>query len=383
MRVVLAPDSFKGSLDALAAAKAMAAGVALALSGAAVELFPMADGGEGTVRVLRDAAPGSVSKTVQTTDALGRATSARYLMTADGVAMVELAEASGLPAVADRLSAGEATTLGTGVVVKDALGAGARQIVLFLGGSATSDGGAGILQALGARLTDKEGKTLEPGGAALARIDKIDLTGLMPKARAARWRLAVDVTNPLTGPRGAAAVFGPQKGASPPDVALLDRALAVWAQTLSSQVGPVDPTAPGLGAAGGTPAAIVAAFGAELTSGAELVAESTGLVAALPGADLLITGEGSFDAQSLDGKVVGTLAALAASTRVPVLVIAGSVAGPWGARRQAGIIGARSLADGPRDLAYLKSHAAELVTAATADALGTWIAGKSSWRAQP
>jgi glycerate kinase len=309
-------------------------------------------------------------------DALGRPCTARYARNDGGTVIVELAQASGLPRVADRLDARHASTLGTGQVIAAALAAApVREVLLTLGGSASTDGGAGILKALGARLLDAEDREIDDGGGALARLDRIDMSGVMSAARAARWLLAVDVTNPLTGMRGAAAVFGPQKGAGKDDVVDLDGALAHWARVLARDVGPVDPMAGGMGAAGGTPTGLVAAFGAEVVSGARLVADAIGLPGYLAGADLVITGEGSFDVSSFSGKAVGTVVELARVAGVPVAVLAGAVRVDRDRLRRAGIAGARSIADGPRTLASLAAHAPALIEAAAADTVTLFVAG--------
>ncbi|MDR1152619.1 MAG: glycerate kinase [Bifidobacteriaceae bacterium] len=393
MLILVAPDSFKGSLSAAKVAAAMVAGARVALPDADLAAYPMADGGEGTIDALTStvwpgSSPGTPSPTrsfvvrdTQTVDALGRPHTARYAMGHGGRAIVELAQASGLPQVADHPAPLTASTRGTGLVIARALEGGARDLLICLGGTATTDGGAGILRALGARLLDARDHEVDDGGAALARISRIDVDALAPGVRDARWRLACDVDNPLTGPRGAAAVFGPQKGASPTDVARLDAALGHWAEVLARDVGPVDPDVPGMGAAGGTPAALVAAFGARLVPGARLVADVTGLTARLARADLLITGEGSFDGQSLAGKVVGTLAGLARSAGVPVLVVAGAVrAGAGAGARPAGIVGARSIADGPCTLDDLMTGAAHRIETTTADMLTTFAAGMTRER---
>ncbi|MDR1428423.1 MAG: glycerate kinase [Bifidobacteriaceae bacterium] len=373
MLILIAPDSFKSSATAAEAAIALAAGAHRVLPDADVALYPMADGGEGTIAALTTSGAVRVAE-VAVTDAIGRPRTARYGMDSVGTAIIEVAEASGLPHVAGHLAPLTASTWGTGLVIADALAHGAREILLCLGGSATTDGGAGILRALGARALGANGE-VDDGGAALAHIGQIDLAGLLPAARLARWRLACDVDNPLTGENGAAAVFGPQKGAGPADVAKLDAALGHWARLLNRDVGPLDEASPGVGAAGGTPAALIAAFDAELVPGARLVADAIGLTARIPEADLLITGEGSFDSQSLDGKVVGTLAQLASGAGVPVLVVAGAAKAGRETAARAGIVGARSIADGPRALAELMAKPAPLIEAAAADMLATFAAG--------
>ena len=356
--VVVAPDKFKGSLSADQVASTIADGFREGFLAAlpadtgpggpvpAVESteIPVADGGEGTVEAaLRSAGFEAVTTRVAgpTGDPV-EATSARN----GDVALVEMAQASGL----DRLPGGTpapltAGTRGTGQLVRAALDAGAREVVLAVGGSAGTDGGAGILAALGARLLDARGRDLPDGGAALLDLDRIDLSGLDPRARAARWTLAADVDNPLLGPRGAAAVFGPQKGASPDDVALLDRALTRFADVLAATTGHDARDTPGAGAAGGTGLVALGLFAAARRPGVEVVLDLVGWERRATGADLVITGEGSFDEQSLGGKTPVGVAAAAARSGAPVVVLSGRRQLPEERWRAAGFADARSLTD--------------------------------------
>ncbi|HEV6953910.1 MAG TPA: glycerate kinase [Promicromonospora sp.] len=353
LRVVVCPDSFKGSLSASEVASAVAEGVLDVAPDAVVARLPMADGGEGTLDALL-AVWGGEPETVATVDAIGRPAQARWAMSPDGrTAVVELAEASGLPRVSDvALQPLHASTRGTGDVARAALDAGVSEILLCLGGSASTDGGAGILTGLGARLLDAEGRDVPDGGEGLAAVTSLDLGGLHPRAREVRWRLAVDVTNPLVGELGAAHVFGPQKGARDGVADYLDDALRHWAEVLEVETGRAVADLPGAGAAGGVPAGLVAVLDAETTPGAVLVAEAVGLPAALADADLVITGEGSFDSQSVNGKVADGVARLAAAspTRPPVVVVAGQVLLPEAQARAAGIAAAFSIAPGPIEL---------------------------------
>ena len=372
LTVVAAPDSFKGSLSAREVADAMAVGVRRALgASAAVTALPMADGGEGTLDALLDAWAGTEA-TAQVTDALGRPCSARYGLSADSrTAVIEAAEANGLPQVSDvPLRPLEADSAGVGELALAALEAGAEELLLCIGGSATTDGGAGVLRALGALFLDADGQEIPPGGGGLSALERIDLDGLPPRAREARWRIAVDVDNPLVGPRGAAAVFGPQKGATEDDVEVLDAGLgrlaAVLARTTDASAAELSES-PGTGAAGGLPVALSAVLGAEVVTGSQLVAEAVGLSAALAEADLVLTGEGSFDSQSLHGKVVDGVRA-----RTPdgaaLVVIAGRVALPAAEAAEAGITAALSIAPGPATLEELGADAAELVAEAAENA---------------
>ncbi|WP_034648400.1 glycerate kinase [Corynebacterium vitaeruminis] len=324
MRIVIAPDSFKSTASSSTAGEYLREGARQALTElgieAEVEVFPMADGGEGTSEIF-----GGQRIILPTTDAVGRLTEATYTYDpATTTAYIDVAAASGLPQVADALAPLTADTYGTGVLIADAQTRGATRIVLCLGGSATTDGGTGILVALGAHAADKAGLPLRPGGAALASIDTIDTAQLNIPAAALEWVLLTDVTNPATGENGSAAVFGPQKGATPEQVEALDRGIAALCEALG-----VDPTTPGMGAAGAIPVGITwlstvlhgTPEHVHILPGAPVVADSTGLTQALEGADLLITGEGAFDSQSLQGKVVGTLLGMAGQT--PVTIVAG------------------------------------------------------------
>jgi glycerate kinase len=376
LRVVVCPDSFKGSLSASEVASAVADGVLDAAPDAVVSRLPMADGGEGTLDALL-AVWGGDPLTVATVDAIGRPASARWAVSPDGrTAVVELAEASGLPRVSDApLQPLHASTRGTGDVARAALDAGVAEILVCLGGSASTDGGSGILTGLGAVLLDAEGDQVPDGGEGLASVASLDLSGLHPRAREVRWRLAVDVTNPLVGEHGAAHVFGPQKGARDGEAEFLDGALRYWSEVLLQETGVEVAEIPGAGAAGGVPAGLIAVLGAETTPGAVLVAEAIGLPAALASADLVITGEGSFDSQSVNGKVADGVARLAAAspTRPPVVVVAGQVLLPEAQARAAGIAAAFSIAPGPvglDDLIARTAHRLRDVAAAVTSLVG-------------
>ncbi|TDD95859.1 glycerate kinase [Actinomadura rubrisoli] len=363
MRIVIAPDSFKGSLSAAAVCAAVTAGVRRAAPAAEVVAVPMADGGEGTLDCFLSARGGDEIE-VAAADPLGRPVKARYALSGDGrSAVVELAAASGLPLVEDvPLDPLGATTTGTGELIADAVRRGARDVLVCVGGSAGTDGGAGLLRALGVRFLDAAGGELPPGGAALARLAAIDTSGIPDEVRASRFRVACDVTSPLVGPSGAAAVFGPQKGATPAQVRELDAALTTFADVLAAHAGVRVHDLPGAGAAGGTCGGLIGVLGAEPAAGAALVAEAVRLPAALAGADLVITGEGRLDGQSAGGKVVSAVAALAKERGIPAVALAGGVAAPFDDLHALGLTAAFSLADGPRTLAELKAEAAPLLT---------------------
>ena len=317
--VVIAPDSFKGSLSARAVAEAIAEGWRSIRPDDELVLVPQADGGEGTLDAIESVVPGAIRRSAgQVTGPDGRPTPGEWLELPGGVAVVELAQASGLPLMHE-LDALRATTRGLGEVIRHALDSGATSLVIGLGGSASTDGGAGALAALGLELTDEQDDLLVDGGGALRSLFAIDRSRLVP-APPGGVTMLTDVTAPLLGTTGAAAIFGPQKGASPSQVAQLDAALSHFAALLGG-----DAAQPGAGAAGGTGFGFAAAWGARLESGADYLAELSGLDTVLARADVLIAGEGSFDHQSLTGKVVGQLIALAGAHDVTVGVIAGQV----------------------------------------------------------
>lgn len=326
MNILIAPDSFKESLSALQVAQAIQAGMREVLPGARFRLLPMADGGEGTVQALVDATGGTL-RTVAVTGPMGRRIDARYGLAVDGgLAVIEMAAASGLESVppAER-DPRTATSFGTGELIADALEAGARRFVIGLGGSATNDGGAGMLQALGVRLIDADGQDIAPGGAALARLHRIDASGLDARIAQCRIDVACDVTNPLVGPQGASAVFGPQKGAAPAVVAELDQCLQRLAEVLHRDLGQDVADVPGTGAAGGMGAALLAVLGARLRPGSEVVADALGLDAAVREADLVVTGEGRTDGQTIRGKAPIGVARVAAHHGVPVIALSGAL----------------------------------------------------------
>lgn len=328
MKIVIAPDSFKGSLSAKQAADAMAAGVCRAMPDAEIVRVPMADGGEGTVQSLVDATGGTLV-TATVIGPLGTPVDATYGLLGDGTtAVIEMAAASGIGYVNETTRDPRiTTTYGTGELIRDALDHGAASLIVGLGGSATNDGGAGMAQALGVRLLDADGQELAPGGAALAGLAHIDISGLDPRLVHVDLRLASDVTNPLTGERGASAVFGPQKGADAAMVEELDAALGHYAQVIRRDLGRDVEHVPGAGAAGGLGAGFLAFTGARMQSGISLVVEATGLKVLAQDADLCITGEGRIDSQTRYGKTpIGVAHAVkSVMPDCPVVAIAGCV----------------------------------------------------------
>lgn len=326
MRVLVAPDKFKGTLSAAEAAEAISTGWRRADPRAELDEAPLADGGEGTLDAML-AALGGTRFSARVTGPLGDPAMADYGVVAErdgGLGIVEMARASGLQLVpAAGRDAKRATTRGTGELILEACGRGVAEVVVCIGGSATNDGGAGMAQALGVRLLDDQGRDLPPGGAALVGLARIDLSGLDPRVGRTRFLVATDVDNPLIGPHGASAVYGPQKGASPEDVLLLDRALGHLAAVIHRDLGIDLRSTPGAGAAGGLGAGLMAFLGAHLRPGVEVVMEAVGLRERLAGADLLVTGEGSFDRQSLHGKAPAGAMGAAAEAGVPVVIVCG------------------------------------------------------------
>ena len=363
--VVVVPDSFKGTLSARAVASAMRRGIERAASdsGALVQVneLPFADGGEGTLEAILDAW-GTSPRECEATDSLGRPITSSYGISPDGkMGLIEAAQANWLSAVSDvPLRPRQATTRGVGEIVRKALDDGAEQILLTAGGSATTDGGTGMLRQLGMRFLDSEGAELPDGGGALSQLDRIDLTNLDPRAYKITWKIAADVTNPLTGPHGAAAVFGPQKGATPEDVEVLDEGLATLARAAEAAGGKPTEDIPGLGAAGGIAALLHAFFTVELEPGWQMVSEVLGATAIVGEADLVLTGEGRFDSQSIDGKVIYGVRQLT-SADTPLVVLAGEVGVTPEDLERSGVTAAFTICRGPSSLKEIAPRTAEYV----------------------
>ncbi|SDS99903.1 glycerate kinase [Halopseudomonas litoralis] len=378
MKVVIAPDSFKESLSAPEVAAAIARGWASVFADADLQLCPMADGGEGTVDAVL-AATGGQRRELSVRGPLGEAVSAHWGWLDDGQAVIEMAAASGLHWVAsDQRNACITTTYGTGELIRAALDAGATRIILGIGGSATNDGGAGLLQALGAQLLDAHDQPLAAGGAALADLQRIDLSELDPRLAQIEMLVAADVDNPLCGPRGASHVFGPQKGADPQQVEQLDAALAHFADVMAQVLGEDFRDLPGVGAAGGLGFAAKAVLGATFRPGIELVAELSGLAEAVQGADLVITGEGQLDGQTLHGKTPAGVARVAREAGVPVIALAGSLAEGYQGVYDIGIAAAFSLAPGPISLEQAMREAGTQLQSRAADIARLWQLGAGS-----
>jgi glycerate kinase len=327
MRIVIAPNAFKGSFSALEAAEAIGEGVRVAAPDADLVLVPIADGGDGTVDALIAATRGE-RRSLRVRGPLGDPVDADYgLIDGGSTAVIEMAKAAGLSLVPiGKRDPRVTTTYGVGELLQHAYDGGARHFIVGIGGSATNDGGAGMAQALGYHLLDESGHELPPGGLALRRLARIHTGGVHADWKAAGVDVACDVTNPLTGPSGASAVYGPQKGASPEMVAELDAALAHFAEVIRRDLGVDVEPLPGAGAAGGLGAGLVAFTGARLRPGAEMVMEALHLDERLQGANLVITGEGRLDSQTARfGKGPAAVARHARNAGIPVVAIGGSV----------------------------------------------------------
>lgn len=344
MKIVIAPDSFKESLSALEVAEAIAQGVRLALPNAEIVLAPVADGGEGTTEALVRATQGQLLTEI-VTDPLGNRITAQWgLLGNSQTAVIECAAASGLHLVPPTLrNPMLTTTYGMGELIKAALDKGLRHFVIGLGGSATNDGGAGMLQALGAALLNIYGEEINVGGAALNQLAHIGLTSLDYRLAKCRFEVACDVTNPLTGETGASAIFGPQKGATPEQIKLLDQALTHWGKAIEQATGKAVSTVAGAGAAGGLGATFLGFFNAELKSGIELILDAMQFDELVKEADLVITGEGHLDQQTLYGKTPLGVAKRAKRYGVPVIAVAGALTADLAQLKTLGIDAAFSI----------------------------------------
>lgn len=369
--VVVACDKFKSSLTASAAGRAIADGLADLDPRLEVRLIPVADGGEGTLEAALAAGYSSVPVTVSGPTGAPVASAYAYR---DGSAVVELADACGLQRLVDGTPAPlTASSRGAGEVIRAAIEDGRRDIVLGVGGSASTDGGTGMLTALGARFLDHQGEPLPDGGGALRRLARIDLTGLHPALAECRFTLASDVTNPLLGPTGTVNVFAAQKGSTHTDDGVLEYGVGRLATVLSVQVGRDDSARPGAGAAGGVGYAALAVLDATMRPGIELVLESVGASAAMTGARLVITGEGTLDQQTLAGKAPVGVARLAAAHGVPVAVVCGRRELSAEQVRAAGFIAAPALLDIEPDPRRCRLEAAVLLRQLVRDQAPSWL----------
>ena len=376
MKIVIAPQAFKGSISALRVAEMMADGVRRVSPDAHIEMVPVADGGDGTLETLVEASGGEI-RSSEVMGPLGETRTAVWGAMGDGLtAVIEMARTSGLALVAvedrDPLVA---TTYGLGQAIRDALDSGFRRFILGIGGSATNDAGAGMAQALGARLLDAAGDDLPPGGAALADLDRVDLSGLDPRIAESDVAVACDVTNPLTGPVGASAVYGPQKGATPEMVEQLDAALAHMASVVRRDLGVEIDEVPGAGAAGGLGGGMIGFLGGHLEAGVDIVLETVGLEGRLDEADLVITGEGSVDYQTVYNKAPIGVARLAKARGIPVVAIVGSLGERYREVHDHGIDAVLAITSAPMTLEEASDRAEELVADAAEQAMRLMAAG--------
>ncbi|HIE07859.1 MAG TPA: glycerate kinase [Desulfarculaceae bacterium] len=379
MKIVLAPNAFKGSLTATEAAVAMEAGVRKILLQAEVVLVPVADGGDGLIDVAIEALNGEV-RTLAVRGPRDRTLDADYgYVKSMDLVIVEMALASGLSLLPEELQDPTlTTTFGTGELIKAGLGLGVSQIDVGIGGSATTDGGIGMAQALGVHFLDKNGRELPGIGKSLALIAKIDISGLDPRIKATTIKAVCDVENPLFGPQGAAFVYGPQKGASPEQVQYLDDGLKNLARRIKIDLGIDVEDLPGAGAAGGLGAGLHVFLGAQLCKGVDLIFDLIGLHEKLCGADLVLTGEGQIDYQTVFGKAPGGVGAAARAKGIPCFAVAGSIGKDLGGLHESGINAVFGLCPGPMSLAESMKLAKENVTRVTEQAIRAFLAGRSA-----
>lgn len=364
MKVVIAIDSFKGSISSIGAATALEEGIKNVFADAEVVKIPIADGGEGTAEALLYSVGGEEVK-MTVTGPLGEPVEASWGHLSDGTAVIEMASASGLPLVPlDKRDPSVTTTYGTGELFKAALDAGCRKFIVCLGGSATNDGGAGLAQALGVSIRDAAGKEVGFGGGALANAAVIDISGLDKRLEECDIRIASDVTNPLLGPTGASAAYGPQKGASPEMVEELEAALTNYAKLLEETLGYDVASQPGAGAAGGLGVAVLGFCKAKMQSGIDLVLEAANADQAMEGADLAITGEGRMDRTSAFGKAPTGVAKVAKAHDVPVFAFCGCFGPGFELLYDYGIDAITPIADGPMTVAESMENAGKLLTGA-------------------
>lgn len=370
MRIVIAPDSFKGSLDAEDAANIIKEGVLSVMPQAEVELIPMADGGEGTVDAMVAATGGRIVKAVVKGPLLEDVES-RFGILGDGeTAVIDIASASGLTLIPPgRRNPMTATTYGTGQLILKALDLGCRKFVIGIGGSATVDGGTGMAAALGVRFLDAEGKDIGHGGGFLDRLTDIDIGGLDPRIRESVFRAACDVDNPLTGETGAARVYGPQKGASGDMIQVLDRNLNHLGCIVQRVTGQNLKNLPGAGAGGGLGFGLMSFLNARLESGVKIVLETAGFQHRAAGAGLIITGEGNIDSQTYHGKTVLGVSRIAKGLGIPVVAIAGGVKGDMSLLHREGVTAAVSICSGPMSIDTAMEKAAVLLRDAAANCM--------------
>lgn len=376
LSVLIASDSFKGSVSSMGVADLLEQGIRRVAPDCAVRKFAIADGGEGTVEAIVSATHGQIRE-VEVSGPLGDTVTAHYGFIGEDTAILEMAEASGITLIEQNSdNARRASTWGVGQVILDAVDHGARRIFIGLGGSATSDGGAGMAKALGVRFLNAEGEEIPCGLVGLSELASIDTSGMTDRLKGIEVIALTDVTNPLTGPDGAVCVFGPQKGIPADDVARLDGWMARYAEILNATVGRAVDAVPGSGAAGGLGAALVAFCGARIQRGIETLLDIIGLEEAMEGVDLVITGEGRMDSQSAYGKAPVGVAKRAKRHGIPVVAVVGGRADDLGDVYDAGIDLVLSIATGPITLAESIAHADVLVPIAGENAIRALLLGR-------
>ncbi len=369
MKIVVAPDSFKGSVTALQAANAIEQGLRRVFPDAIIEKIPMADGGEGTVQSLVDATSGDI-RTQRVLDPLGNEIDAEFGILADGeTAVIEMASASGLPLVPlNRRNPLRTTTYGTGQLIRATLEAGCRRLIIGIGGSATNDGGAGMAEALGVKFLRADGNPIDRGGGGLGKLASIDITGLHPAIAETKTVVACDVNNPLIGPNGASHVYGPQKGATPEMVKTLDSHLTHFDKVLTRTLGQAFNDIPGAGAAGGLGAGLMAFLNAKLRLGIDIMVDAVKLKERMKGASLVFTGEGQLDFQTAFGKTPVGVAKVAKADNIPVIAIAGGIGDGAEAVYEAGIDAMLGIVQAPMSLEDAVEDALQLIADAAEQA---------------
>ena len=381
MKILIAPQAFKGSISAVDAAAAMREGVLRVVPDAEVSAVAVADGGDGTLDTLVEGSGGEIHH-IEVTGPLGERRMAEWGAMGDGVtAVIEMARTSGLALVPDeKRDPLITTTFGLGEAIIHAIDAGYRRFIIGIGGSATNDAGAGMAQALGVRLLDSAGRDLEFGGAALSRLDHIDMSGLNSTVRSCEFLVACDVNNPLTGPTGASAIYGPQKGATPEMIERLDAALLHFSEVVKRDIGVEINDIPGSGAAGGLGGGMIAFTNGELRAGVDIVLDTVRLDDYLTGCNLVITGEGSMDHSTIYNKAPVGVAERAKRLGIPVVGISGSLGAGFQDVHEHGIDALAAITPGPMTLDEASERAAELISNATEQSLRFMKAGSQVFR---
>ena len=381
MKILVAPQAFKGSISAVDVASAMQEGVLRALPDAEVSAVAVADGGDGTLETLVEGSGGEIHR-IEVTGPLGERRPAEWGAMGDGAtAVIEMARTSGLALVPDNeRNPLVTTTFGLGEAIHHAVNAGFRRFIIGIGGSATNDAGAGMAQALGVRLLDSAGRDIAFGGAALSELNHIDMSGLDETIRSCNFLVACDVNNPLTGPTGASAIYGPQKGATPEMIERLDAALLHFAEVVKRDIGVEINDVPGSGAAGGLGGGMIAFINGELRAGVDIVLDTVRLDDYLPGCDLVITGEGSMDHSTIYNKAPVGVAERAKGLGIPVVGISGSLGAGFQDVHEHGIDALAAITSGPMTLDEASERASELISNATEQALRFMRAGSQVFR---